>query len=267
MVIYPGISGKTEVLNVGAPPGQSGGGIAVGTVAPVFPVLDIQPENFPDDGSGKAIPKPGFKAVTIGISTGGPRTLLNVLPHLPADLNAAVIVVQHMPTAFLTTFTRQLARKTAMPCRESVENMLLEPGNIYIAKGGTHLKLKRNREGALTFHHSIKPKHIFTPSIDVMMSSVCDIFGADTIGVLMTGMGRDGAEGMVKIQRLGGATIAESKETAVVYGMPLEATLRGAAQQVLPNWAIAEEIIKITQATTGTIPGAATTANSKGETS
>jgi two-component system chemotaxis response regulator CheB len=186
----------------------------------------------------------GFKVVALGVSTGGPRSILEVLPQLPGDLNAAVIVVQHMPTAFITAFTDRLNTRTAMECVESKDGMVVEPGKIYIARGGIHLKLRKRADGVVIIHETKEPPHLFMPSIDIMMDSVSEIFGRDTIGVLMTGMGKDGAEGMVKISDLGGVTIAESEETAVVYGMPQEAIRRGGAKIVAPHHAITSEILK-----------------------
>jgi two-component system chemotaxis response regulator CheB len=186
----------------------------------------------------------GFKLVALGISTGGPRTIFHVLPGLPKDLNAAVIVVQHMPAAFIPPFTQRLALKSAMKCVETEAGMKVEPGNIYIATGGYHLKLVKKINGDVLIRQTKEPQHLFMPSIDIMMDSVVDIFGPDTVGVLMTGMGRDGAEGMVKIKKAGGMTIAESEETAVVFGMPQEAINRGGVRVVLPDWAIAREIVK-----------------------
>ncbi len=185
----------------------------------------------------------GFKAVALGISTGGPRSIFQVLPQLPEDLNAAVLVVQHMPTAFISTFTERLNKHTAMECLETEEGMPVKPGNIYVGRGGSHLRVVKKGH-TVVIHQDPEPRHLFMPSVDIMMDSVCRLFGADTVGVLMTGMGRDGAEGMVNIVQAGGITIAESEETAVVFGMPQEAIKRGGAQIVAPNNHIASEIIK-----------------------
>lgn len=186
----------------------------------------------------------GFKVIALGISTGGPKSIFKVLPELPADLDAAIIVVQHMPPAFIGTYAQRINSRTKMNCVETEAGMKIEPGNIYIAKGGFHLKLMRKASGDVLVRQSKEPQHLFVPSVDVMMDSVIDVFKGDTIGVLMTGMGRDGAEGMVKIAECGGVTIAESEETAIVYGMPQEAVRRGGAQVVAPNWDIAAEIVK-----------------------
>jgi len=198
--------------------------------------------SFPPKSSGPG--GKGFKAVALGLSTGGPRSIFKVLPHLPPDLNAAVIVVQHMPAVFTTPFIQRLNRKTAVECIESEPGMKLEPKKIYIARGGYHLKLINPSNNDILIRQSKAPQHLFMPSVDITMNSVCDIFGPDTIGVLMTGMGCDGAEAMVRISDAGGTTIAESEETAIVFGMPGEAIKRGGAQHVVPNWAIADVIIK-----------------------
>jgi two-component system chemotaxis response regulator CheB len=199
----------------------------------------VVPETVKDSAGGL-----GFKLVALGISTGGPRTIFHVLPGLPKDLNAAVIVVQHMPAAFIPPFTQRLGSKSAMKCVETEAGMKIEPGNIYIAAGGYHLKLVKKMNGDVLIRQAKEPQHLFMPSVDIMMDSVVAIFGSDTVGVLMTGMGRDGAEGMVKIRNAGGITIAESEETAVVFGMPQEAINRGAVQVVAPAWTIAREIVK-----------------------
>jgi len=184
-----------------------------------------------------------FKLVAIGISTGGPKTIFKVLPELPEDLNAAVVLVQHMPPAFIPSYVARINSKTKLECIESEPGMKLEKGKIYVAKGGYHFKLIKKGSGPL-IRQTKEPKHLFIPSVDVMMNSVSDVFKSDTIGVLMTGMGWDGAEGMLKIAKLGGYTIAESKETAIVFGMPNEAIKKGGVKIVLPHYLIASEIIK-----------------------
>ncbi len=189
----------------------------------------------------------GFKAVVLGVSTGGPKTIYNVLPYLPPTLNAAIIVVQHMPPAFLSVFAKQVDKKTVMECVETKPGMHLEPGRIYIAKGGLHMKLFKRANGDMLIRHSNEPHHTFMPSVDITMKAVLKVFGTDTIGVLMTGMGRDGAEGMVDIVKAGGKTIAESEQTAIVFGMPREAIKQGGATYVLPNHQIANQIISLVE--------------------
>ncbi len=185
-----------------------------------------------------------FKAVTIGISTGGPKTIFDVLPYLPLDMNAAVFIVQHMPPSFTSPFASRLDNHCPMKVHEAKGGMEVEPGNIYLAKGGYHLKLVKRYSGELVLRTTKKPDHLFIPSVDIMMESVLEYFGSNTIGVIMTGMGSDGAQAMVKIRQSGGITIAESEASSIVFGMPKETIARGGADIVVPSWEIASEIVK-----------------------
>lgn len=186
----------------------------------------------------------GDRAVVIGISTGGPKTLLEVLPFLPAGLSAPIFVVQHMPPAFTASFADRLNKACPYPVIESDSGMLIEPGVCYLARGGYHLNLLRNTRGEIVIRSASRPDHLFMPSVDIMFESVFALYGSGTLGVLMTGMGNDGAQAMLKIRQGGGYTIAESEETAVVFGMPQEAIKCGGADVVLPCWKIADEIKK-----------------------
>ncbi len=205
-----------------------------------------QRENEPQRPAtfGSSIDRLGYKAVALGVSTGGPKSLFDVLPLLPKDLNAAVFLVQHMPAQFITTFAKRLNDSCAMTCVEAQPGMDVEPGIIYLGKGGYHLTPFKRLSSKITIRTPGKPEHTFIPSVDVMMNSVLEIFGNQTIGVLMTGMGDDGANGMAAIRKAGGFTIAESEESAIVFGMPQEAIKRGGADIITPCWSIAEEIVR-----------------------
>ncbi len=186
----------------------------------------------------------GYKAVAIGISTGGPSTLMEVIPKLPADLNAAVFIVQHMPAKFTTTFAERMAKESALRVVEAQAMMPVEPGLCFLGQGGFHLTLYKKSSGEIIVRTPTTPEHMFMPSADVMMDSVLAVYGRDTVGVLMTGIGSDGAESMLKIHQAGGVTLAESEESAVVFGMPREAIERGAVDVVAPCHRMADEIIK-----------------------
>jgi two-component system chemotaxis response regulator CheB len=127
---------------------------------------------------------------------------------------------------------------------EARAGMTVEQGTCYVAPGGMHLCLHQKLTGEVVIRTPTAPPTLFVPSVGVMMESVLKIYGADTIGVLMTGIGDDGADQMVAIRRAGGHTIAESEETAVVYGMPREAIERGGACVVAPSHQVADEIVK-----------------------
>lgn len=189
-------------------------------------------------------PAATHNAVAIGLSTGGPRTIMSVLPRLPASLNAPVFLVQHMPPEFTATFAARLNEACALTVCEARDNETVQNGTVYIAPGDRHLTVRRSAHGTAVCRLSETPRTLFMPSVNVMMNSVLDVFGARTIGVLMTGMGSDGAEAMVRIRQAGGYTMTESRETCVVWGMPREAEERGGADIVLPSHRIAEAIME-----------------------
>lgn len=185
----------------------------------------------------------GMKAVAMGISTGGPKMIYEVLPYIPRDVNAAFFLVQHMPANFSTPYIKRLAESCQLEVVEAQAGTRIEPGKCYVGGGGKHLNLVKSAAGPI-IRLTSRPEHLFIPSVSVMMESVLNIYGSKTIGVIMTGMGSDGADSMVKIRQAGGVTIAESEESAIVFGMPGEAIKRGGAQIVAPIWNIAEEIVK-----------------------
>jgi two-component system chemotaxis response regulator CheB len=194
--------------------------------------------------------KPGHsqKIVVIGQSTGGPSTIFEIIPHLPADLNVPIIIIQHMPSTFTPGFAKRLDENCAFSFKHASHGDVLEPGFGYLAPGNIHMTLKASDLGQKGYKVQLgnNPEGtLHTPSIDVTMDSVLDHYGANTIGVLLTGMGSDGANAMVNIRRSGGHTIAESEETCVVFGMPKEAITRGGAEFVLPSYEIANKIVTL----------------------
>ena len=190
-------------------------------------------------------PAPGNQAVVVmGVSTGGPTTLLDILPKLPADLPAPVALVQHMPPTFTASFAKRLDEECAIAVKEAEQNEPLLPGHVYLAPGGYQMTITASLLGrGLVTHLSDRPKGLqFCPSVDVLFESVAEGHGRRIVGVLLTGMGSDGARGMVQIRKAGGITIAESEETAIVFGMPREAIAMGGAEFVAPSTKIAEQI-------------------------
>jgi len=182
------------------------------------------------------------KVVVIGISTGGPGTLMEVLPMLPEDLGAAVIIIQHMPPAFTMSFAKRLDGASQISVKEVTTGDVLQNGRGYLGPGGYQLVV-RGDAGVLRLTSS--PKTVFMPCVNVTMESVLSAYGGkNVVGVLMTGMGDDGADAMVKIRQAGGITIAEDESTAVVFGMPKEAIERGGAEIVVPSYKVAEAIIR-----------------------
>jgi len=188
----------------------------------------------------------GFKVVVIGVSTGGPRTLMDILPYLPDDLPAAVLLVQHMPESFTASFAERLDRACRLAVKEAADGHELAPGRVLVARGGWHLKVVPGTNRRLVARLSRQPADtLYFPSVDVTMRSVLEHVAARyVVGVLLTGMGSDGANGMVEIRKRGGYTIAEAEETAVVWGMPREAYLRGGAEVLAPSYHIAQRIVE-----------------------
>jgi two-component system chemotaxis response regulator CheB len=186
------------------------------------------------------------KVVVIGVSTGGPGTLMDILPNIPADLDAAIVVVQHMPPMFTASFAKRLDQNCQIPFKEAAQGDILRNGQGMVAPGGIHLNVRKNINHSeyLVRLTTLPEKTLFTPSVDVTMHSILESFGKRTVGVLLTGMGSDGADAMVAIRKAGGITIAEAESTAVVFGMPREAIARGGAEIIAPAYNIAKEIIK-----------------------
>lgn len=201
----------------------------------------------PNIGERKAVISDNLsKVVVIGISTGGPSTLMEVLPQLPGDLKASIIVVQHMPPSFTGQFAKRINSATEIDFKEAEAGDVITDGRGFLAPGGYQLLVRSSSlKGGNLIRLTQQPQTLFMPSVNITMESVLECFGPKkTIGVLMTGMGDDGADAMVKIKRAGGITIAEDESTAVVYGMPREAIERGGADIVVPSYKIAKEIIK-----------------------
>ena len=182
--------------------------------------------------------------VIIGISTGGPKTLEEVLPALPGDLRWPVLVAQHMPAAFTGPLANRLNQHCALTVREAQQFEPVVPGTITIAKGGTDLAIGERNGKLVLINKPESPRHNWHPSVDVLVASALEVFPADRIiAVQMTGMGSDGAEQMAEVKRQGGRTIAESEDSCVVFGMPRELIERGGASVVLPARAVANKII------------------------
>jgi two-component system chemotaxis response regulator CheB len=181
--------------------------------------------------------------VLIGVSTGGPRTLEEILPLLPADFPWPVLVAQHMPAAFTRPFAERLNGLCALTVVEAAHPMTLEPGTIYVGKGGADMVLGR-RAGKLTvLARPESAEFLWHPSVELMGRSALEHYEpARILGVMLTGMGYDGADAFAEIRKRGGRTIAESEESAVVFGMPAELIERGGASLVLPAHKISAQL-------------------------
>ena len=181
-----------------------------------------------DSGRPSAGLLPGL--IVIGASTGGPMALRQLLGELPASFRAPVVVVQHIPAFFTSVLAAQLNRYCQLPVREAEEGEILAPGVVYVAPGGYHFLLETGLRIHLQKGQETPGQHC--PSIDVTMESAARLLGARIAGVLLSGMGADGAAGLLTIRRLGGRTFAQDESTSVVFGMPKRAIELGAAMTV-----------------------------------
>jgi two-component system chemotaxis response regulator CheB len=172
-----------------------------------------------------------FPVVILGASTGGPATVMRLAPGFTADFPAAVILVQHMPAAFTTQYTAQLAEFTSIRVKEAEPNEPLQPGTLYVCPGGHHLRVTPT--GRLQLDASSGRINGYLPNIDVTMESAAAFAGAMTIGAILTGMGNDGTVGCQAIKRAGGLVLAQNEETCVIFGMPSEAIKAGAVDEIL----------------------------------
>jgi two-component system chemotaxis response regulator CheB len=173
------------------------------------------------------------KVVAIGVSTGGPQALEYVLSQLPGDFPGAITVVQHMPDGFTDMFARRLDEVCPLRVKEAQSGDVLQPGRVLICPGNRHMKVKRLPLGDIVVLGDEARVNGHRPSADVLLRSAADEFKAQAVGVLMTGMGDDGAEGLGAVKKEGGMTIAQSEESCVVYGMPKAAIERGYAIRVV----------------------------------
>ncbi len=205
--------------------------------------------------AGPRVPAPGFSSpgdrppvdlapattvtvpeiVAIGASTGGPKALQEVLSALPADLPIGILIVQHMPAGFIGPFAKRLNDLCPLKVHEAEEGDLITAGHVYLAPSGKHLTVRRRSSSEVALHLSLLPSDLaHIPSVDVMMSSVAEVFGSSAMGIILTGMGDDGALGMQAIFREGGLTLGQDQATCVVYGMPRACAGMGVLSWVAP---------------------------------
>nr|WP_281369202.1 chemotaxis-specific protein-glutamate methyltransferase CheB [Microvirga mediterraneensis] len=182
--------------------------------------------------------------VLVGASTGGPPALDAVLSRLPPDFPWPLVVAQHMPGSFTGPLARRLDKLCALNVVEVTRPMPLESGTVYIGKGDADVIVGMRPDGPVVLAAPSLPEHRWHPSVDRLVDSAMQHFSpAGLVGVLMTGMGSDGAQAMARLRELGGRTIAESEESAVVWGMPGELVRRGGAEIVAPLERIADRVI------------------------
>ena len=206
-------------------------------VSPEWPAITAREKAVP---SANAQPT---RVIAIGISTGGPQALQYLLPQLPRDFPASIVIVQHMPEGFTEMFSRRLDDICTIRVKEAQSGDLLLPGRALVCPGSRHLRVKRMTRGPVAVLSDEPRVNGHRPSVDVLFESVAAEFGEGSIAVLMTGMGEDGAHGLGMVQDAGGLTIAQNEESCVVYGMPKAAIERGYAARVVGLEALANTLM------------------------
>lgn len=207
-------------------------------------IKDLYPQYDKDtSGSFKEFNKEvKIKAVTLGASTGGPKTLYDVITRFPKDMNVPVLVVQHMPTGFTKAFAERLNSNSMVSVVEAEDGEPINPGKVYIAPGGYHMLV----EGERIKLDTSPPIHGVRPAVDKLFISAAETYGENLLCCIFTGMGKDGAAGAKEVKARGGIVLAQDEATSVVYGMPKAAIDTGCVDLVLPDYKIAEEIVRLT---------------------
>lgn len=202
------------------------------------------------DVAGEAKPRPlNFsrlsteKLIIIGASTGGTEAIREVLVRLPAD-SPAVLITQHMPVGFTKSFAARLDSLCKISVSEAVDGERVLPGHAYIAPGDRHMKLARSGANYVVQLDDGPPVNRHRPSVEVLFRSAAVVAGRNAFGLMLTGMGKDGAAAMVEMRQAGSYNIAQDEATCVVYGMPREAVLLGAVDEVLPIGKIAGRLLE-----------------------
>jgi len=196
--------------------------------------------------SGRTVPSTSEAIVLVGASTGGPPAIDTLLSELPAAFGWPIIVAQHMPESFTGSFARRLNGISPLQVVEVVAPTEIVPGGVYIGRGDADLVLSRRGDRLMAMAVPSSPEYRWHPSVDRMVRSAMECRpAAQLVGVLMTGMGNDGAAAMAELRDAGGHTIAESEETAVVWGMPGELVRRGGADEVVPLPRIAGRLLEL----------------------
>ncbi|MCE5284767.1 MAG: chemotaxis response regulator protein-glutamate methylesterase [Pelosinus sp.] len=222
--------------------------------ANVKQLVKRQPPATVQPSSTKQVPlmsKPALRAgltgeqiVAIGTSTGGPRALQEIITKLPGDLPCGIVIVQHMPPGFTKSLAERLNSLSSLQVKEAEHNDVIRPGLVLIAPGDYHMTIEREGGRRVIKLNQNQPIGGHRPAVNPMFESVAKEYGRNTVGVILTGMGQDGATGMLSIKKQCGYTIAEDQSTAVVFGMPKVAIELGAIDKVAPLTAIAAEIVK-----------------------
>lgn len=187
----------------------------------------------------------GFKAIALGISTGGPLSLQKVIPQLNPSMHIPMFIVQHMPPKFTKSLAERLNSLSQVTVKEAEDGEIVKNGFVYIAQGGKHMTIEKDSSNVKIKISDLPADTLYKPCVDVMINSVINVYGSKTLGVIMTGMGKDGLLAIQRLKSIGGSSLAQDELSCVVYGMPKAIVDHGAADAVLPLDKIAGELNRI----------------------
>ena len=242
---------KVRALAGRRPPSRGTPAFTPRPIPPPSPVPSVVPERVlvpPAPSKRARIHAGAYTCIALGTSTGGPVALGRIIPFLPRDFPIPIIVVQHMPPGFTRPLSERLNATSAIDVVEGESGMVLRPGVAIIAPAGKQIKLHKVGRHVEVLLDDDRVNSLHVPSVDVMAASVADAFGSGTIGVILTGMGHDGVEGLRRVKELRGHVIGQDEASCVVYGMPRAAALAGLVDRVLPLDDIAGILCELTGA-------------------
>jgi two-component system chemotaxis response regulator CheB len=206
-------------------------------------IIHNKPKLMPDNRPKKLT---YFEVIAIGISTGGPNALAELIPKLPDDLDVPILVVQHMPPVFTASLAKSLDRKSALRVKEAEEAEIIQPNTVYIAPGGYHMTVQRKNA---TVHVSLNlnpPENSCRPSVDVLLRSMGQVYGSSILTVIMTGMGADGVQGVKELKEKAGCLcLTQSPESCTIYGMPKMVAEAGLSDESVDLAQLPEKLVSL----------------------
>lgn len=223
------VSNNVNIREVGAPlisKVKEAAKIHIAKVSEPSKIVNVNPHSFSEQLN--------YDVIVIGSSTGGPSAVEKVITNLPGNLNIPVLIAQHMPSNFVPSFANRLDALTPLSVTMARKDDVVEKGNILIAPGSRNIIVKRENNKVVIDYTNQRYKDFNFPSVTGLMESVAEVYGNRCIGVILTGMGKDGTDGMKAIFDAGGYTIAQNEESCVVFGMPRSAIAEGCVKQIVP---------------------------------
>ncbi len=196
-------------------------------------------------GKGKVVRPGKIEAIGIGVSTGGPNSLNQVIPRFPANFRLPIFLVQHMPPVFTAQLAHRLDQKSKLKVVEAKDNMPVTGGTVYIAPGDYHMEVKKKDRSFMVSLNQDPPENSCRPAVDVLFRSLAKAYGGRVVAAVMTGMGQDGLEGAKFLKQKGAIILAQDKETSVVWGMPKFVAKSGLADKVVPLGSITSSILEL----------------------